>query len=159
MATEYREGPVGALMDEYERVTGEFKTLLKSISQDDYIRILDNETQDPDSKSAQRITNHVIRAGYGYANLIRKQFKDPRVERKENYEVPDAIAAERELDLMLAYTLDTLSNKWNLTFEEALQNIMKAGWGQHYDFEQLMEHAIVHVMRHRRQIEKLLRRK
>lgn len=27
-------------------------------------------------------------------------------------------------------------------------------WGQQYDPEQLMQHAIVHVLKHRRQIEK-----
>jgi hypothetical protein len=30
------------------------------------------------------------------------------------------------------------------------------GWGQHYDIEQMMEHAIVHVLRHRRQVEKFV---
>jgi hypothetical protein len=30
---------------------------------------------------------------------------------------------------------------------------MMTSWGQLYDIEQLMEHAIVHVLRHRRQIE------
>ena len=29
-------------------------------------------------------------------------------------------------------------------------------WGQRYDVEQLIEHAIVHILRHRRQIEKFL---
>ena len=31
---------------------------------------------------------------------------------------------------------------------------IKSGWGQSYDIEQMTEHAIVHVLRHRRQIEK-----
>ena len=29
-------------------------------------------------------------------------------------------------------------------------------WGQTYDPEQLFEHAIVHILRHRRQIERFL---
>jgi len=29
-------------------------------------------------------------------------------------------------------------------------------WGQQYDPEQILEHAIVHVMRHQRQIERFL---
>jgi len=29
-------------------------------------------------------------------------------------------------------------------------------WGQLYDVEQLFEHAIVHILRHRRQIERFL---
>lgn len=31
---------------------------------------------------------------------------------------------------------------------------IKSGWGQSYDIEQLTEYAIVHVLRHRRQLEK-----
>jgi len=34
---------------------------------------------------------------------------------------------------------------------------MKTSWGENYDFEQLLEHAIVHILRHRRQIERLLK--
>ena len=37
-------------------------------------------------------------------------------------------------------------------FDDALK--IKTGWGQLYDIEQLTEHAIVHILRHRRQIEK-----
>ena len=33
---------------------------------------------------------------------------------------------------------------------------IKVRWGQQYDVEQLIEHAIVHVLRHRRQIERFL---
>ena len=33
---------------------------------------------------------------------------------------------------------------------------IKVRWGQLYDPEQLMEHAIVHILRHRRQIENFL---
>jgi chromosomal replication initiation ATPase DnaA len=32
---------------------------------------------------------------------------------------------------------------------------IKTGWGQLYDIEQLAEHAIVHILRHRRQIERI----
>ena len=57
---------------------------------------------------------------------------------------------------MLTYTVTTLKNKWNFTFDEAVTNIIKTEWGQEYDFEQLLEHAIVHILRHRRQIERFL---
>ncbi len=33
---------------------------------------------------------------------------------------------------------------------------LTTSWGQKYDLEQLIEHAIVHVMRHRWQIEKFI---
>ncbi|GAA0876467.1 hypothetical protein GCM10009118_28770 [Wandonia haliotis] len=34
-----------------------------------------------------------------------------------------------------------------------LNRKIKVRWGQTFDVEQLMQHAIVHVLRHRRQIE------
>jgi hypothetical protein len=34
--------------------------------------------------------------------------------------------------------------------------VIEARWGPRYDLEQLLEHAIVHVLRHRRQIDKFL---
>ena len=41
---------------------------------------------------------------------------------------------------------------------EESDNIKKltTRWGQMYNIEQLLEHAIVHVLRHRRQIERFL---
>src|SRR5690606_39753758 len=40
-------------------------------------------------------------------------------------------------------------------FDDSLK--MKTSWGQRYDIEQLMEHAIVHVLRHKRQLERIKR--
>jgi len=39
--------------------------------------------------------------------------------------------------------------------EEMMGVTIDSRWGQRYDLEQLLEHAIVHVLRHRRQIERL----
>lgn len=38
----------------------------------------------------------------------------------------------------------------------APENKLTTFWGQLYDYEQLMEHAIVHVSRHRRQMQKFI---
>jgi len=143
-------------MDEYERAAVELKKKVKNINQDDFIKIVDPETSDPDCRSIQTILNHVVRAGYGYANYIRKQFGDNWKERKEDYDLNSPEKACIELDIMLNYTIETLENKWDLTFDDTVNNIMKTSWGQNYDFEQLLEHAIVHVLRHRRQIERFL---
>ncbi len=152
----FREGPIGALMDEYERATNEYKQVIISLSAERYRQILDAATEDADCRSAEAITNHVIRAGYGYANYIRKQFNQPLQTRKDVYDVPDPATAGVELEKMLAYTIETLGNLPDLSMEDVLQNIIKTAWQQQYDFEQLVEHGIVHLMRHRRQIQKLL---
>ena len=55
---------------------------------------------------------------------------------------------------MRVYTVETLENKWALADEDIMNNKMKVSWGQEYDLEQLLEHAIVHILRHRRQVER-----
>lgn len=156
MTKEYRNGAVGALMDEYERAASELKNILMEISQADFIKIVDPETANPACRSIQTIMNHVVRAGYGYANYIRKQFNDPWIERKVDYNLDTPQVACAELDQMLVYTLVTLEGKWDLSFEAIMGNKMRTTWGEDYNFEQLMEHAIVHILRHRRQIERFL---
>lgn len=153
MAKIYRKGPVGALMDEYERAAGELKNLVGEINQDDFVRILDAETKDPDCRSIQTIMNHVVKAGYGYANYIREQFGDPWQESKADYGISSPDTACDQLDNMLKYTVGSLENKWDMTFAEALKNRIESKRGQVFDFELLLEHAIVHILRHRRQIE------
>ena len=143
-------------MDEYERATNQLENVVKAITQDDFINIVDRDTKDPDCRSIKTIMNHVVRSGYGYSNYIRKQFSDEWIEKKEDYELNTPEDACNELDNMLTYTVTTLKNKWNFTFDEAVTNIIKTEWGQEYDFEQLLEHAIVHILRHRRQIERFL---
>ncbi|MDX1940766.1 MAG: hypothetical protein SFU99_09460, partial [Saprospiraceae bacterium] len=84
------------------------------------------------------------------------EFNKHWVERKEQYDVNDPETACAEFDKMLVYTVGTLENKWNLTFEDVLKHEIKAFWGQVFDLEQMLEHAIVHILRHRRQIERFL---
>lgn len=156
MPKKYREEAIGALMDEYERAAEELKNVLRGISQHDYVALVDKETKDPDCQSIQTIMNHVVRAAYGYAILMRKQYNESAIERKTNYNVDTPALACSELDAALAYTEATLQNKWNMTFDEVLKNNIATQWGQTFDFEQLLEHAIVHILRHRRQIERFL---
>ena len=57
---------------------------------------------------------------------------------------------------MLEYTAQTLEGRWEMTDEEIERITMPTGWGVTYNLEQLLEHAIVHILRHRRQIEKFV---
>ena len=156
MAKTYRTGPIGALLDEYERAAAELKGILNAIPQEGFVKIADPHTANPDCRSIQTVINHVVRAGYRYANYIRKQFGEPWAESRESYDVSSPEAACRELDGMLAYTAETLENKWGLIYEDIMSNKMTVSWGPEYDLEQLLEHAIVHILRHRRQVERFL---
>ena len=156
MKQNFRIGAIGALMVEYEKSAKELKNVVKYIDQGSFIKIVDSETEDPDCKSIQTIMNHVIKAGYGYANYIRRYFNDDLTERKDDYKLSSPEIACNELDLMLIYTVETLNNKWNMGYEKLFEINIKTTWGPEYNLEQLLEHAIVHILRHRRQIEKFL---
>jgi len=155
MRKSYREGAIGALMDEYERAVWELRRLVEQIAEGDAMRVVDTQTEDEDCRSVQTIMSHVVNAGYGYADLLRKSFSIPSIR------PPKALLSHREyleqLDAVLAYTVETLEGRWRMTYEEISSTFIKAGWGPTYDVEQLLEHAIVHVLRHRRQIEKFMR--
>ena len=148
----YRPGGVGAMMDEYERAADEFKNLIKKITLKEFEKIVDTDTLDDDCRSVQTIVSHVINSGYGYADYLRNYFSIPstRPERK--------LLSKKEffeqLSAMLVYTSDTLEGKWQLTDEEIQKAEIKVRWGSVYDIEQIIEHAIVHILRHRRQVEK-----
>lgn len=156
MKKTYRKGAVGALMDEYERATAEMTKILESISDEEYARIRDTETKDDDCRSIQTIMTHVVGAGYGYAGLMRDAWA---VERAPHERVPIARPdTPAQLRAMLDYMIATLEGHWELSEAESNAMLMKSRWGVTYDFEQLFEHAIVHVSRHRRQIERFLGR-
>ena len=152
LRTIYRKGGIGAVMDEYERAASEFKKLIGNISDSDFVKIVDVETKDKDCRSVQTIVSHVTNSGFGYANYIRDWFSIPKSS-------PERKLLSREefvqrFDTMLLYTAETLQDKWEYSDEEVMKVKMIVRWGPQYDLEQLLEHAVVHILRHRRQIEK-----
>jgi len=143
-------------MDEYERAGSDLMAVIGSISDEEYERVRDTQTQDQDCISIQTIMRHVIRAGYNYANYMRTAWAvEPIVRWDERASRAQALD---QFPVMLAYMVETLETKWNMSDAEATATSMKTRWGVVYDFEQLFEHAIVHVLRHRRQIERFLGR-
>jgi uncharacterized damage-inducible protein DinB len=156
MTATYRKGPTGALMDEYERAVRELAFILEAISDEDYTRIRDTATKDDDCRSVQTVVTHVIGAAYGYAGMLRGSWGIGHIGRR--HESVTRTAAAIRLKEMLEYMCETLDGQWELSDEEANSLQIRAQWGPVYDFEQLFEHAIVHVLRHRRQIERFLGR-
>lgn len=142
------------MMDEYERAAEVLKSIIEHVSEEDFNRIVDSETKDEDCRSIQTIIYHVVRAGYGYADYFREGFGMSSA-RPEIAQIQCQEVAEK-IDAMLAYTAQTLEGKWEMTDEEIQAVSMKVRWGVTYDLEQLLEHAIVHILRHRRQIERFL---
>ena len=152
MKKKYRKGGIGAVMDEYERSSVDLKNLVGNISEIDFANIVDSDTKDEDCRSVQTIISHVINSGFGYANYIRDWYSMPKSSPERRLILQKDFSME--LDKMLAYTSETLQDKWEYADEEIMKVKMIVRWGPQYDLEQLLEHAVVHILRHRRQIEK-----
>ena len=150
-----REGFVGALMDEYERATRDLSRVVEGMSDDEYVTPRDPQAQDVNCRTIQTVLTHVVSAGYGYAGMLRDAWGMPRpVHDRRDVSRAEALA---RLGAMLEHMTDTLADRWALSEADSNALQMRSRWGQVYDFEQLFEHAIVHVLRHRRQIERWLR--
>ena len=152
MIKKYRRGGIGAVMDEYERAAMELKNLITRISESDFVKIFDTDTIDEDCRSVQTIVSHVTNSGYGYANYIRDWFGIPKSSPERKLLSKDEFLLR--FDKMLAYTSETLQDKWEYSDDDIQKVKMIVRWGPQYDLEQLLEHAVVHILRHRRQIEK-----
>jgi len=152
MKTNFRKGAIGALMDEYERAASDLKSLVENITDSDFKKIVDPDTKDDDCRSVQTIISHVTNSGYGYANYIRDWFSVPKNSPKRRLLSQQDFPIEFEK--MLAYTSETLEGKWEYSDEQVMKLKANVHWGPQYNLEQLLEHAIVHILRHRRQMEK-----
>lgn len=154
MKKTYRSGPLGALMDEYERAAAELGRLVEQVRADDFVRVVDAKTNDDDCRSVQTIMSHVVRAGYGYADLIRDQLSIAST--RPQHKLLSHQESLDQLDAAIGYTAETLEGRWEMSEKEISSKVIKSPWGVVYDLEQLLEHAIVHILRHRRQIEKFI---
>ncbi|MGI8788679.1 MAG: hypothetical protein ACR2HG_13070 [Pyrinomonadaceae bacterium] len=153
---DYRKGAVGALTDEYERAAIELKLLVENIGEADYERLADAEMKDADCRSIQTMMNHVVHSGYGYANGIRGQFEMPfEPLGKERRQISQREIGG-EIDKMLAYTIETLEGKWEMSYDEMEAVVITRKENFTENLEQLLEHAVLHILRHRRQVEKFL---
>ncbi len=112
------------------------------------------ETSDPSYKSPDHLGGHVLRAARGYLTWIGECVKRPvtdldpetdlgRIAHKGPPLVDEVLAAWRR---HLSKLEDT----------ELVPATYKSRWGEDYNIEQMLEHAVVHPMRHRIQLERLM---
>jgi len=152
MQQTFRPGSVGALMDEYERAALEMKHVLSQMTEAEY-------TADANAiivglESIKALTGHVLSSGYGYATYVSAAFGKP-IERPNAPPAPYAEIASR-LDDMLAFTDAVLKPHYTIPEEQLDTITMMAPWNIPYTLDQMLEHAVCHIHRHRRQMEKFL---
>ncbi len=154
---QYRtNGATGALLDEYERAIRDLKRMIANLQKTDLETVVDPETTDPDCRSIQTVLTHVVRSAFGYATYIRQK-NGESIDFRLGKSCETAAEYCMELDAAFEFTAQTFEMFPDMELEsfEAHKKI-KVRWGQLYDVDQMMEHAIVHILRHRRQIERFL---
>jgi len=149
-------GTIRTLLDEYKKAVNELIAVIKPLSSNEILIIRDDKTTDENCRSVQTILTHVVYAGYGYANFIEVHFGNKKERRAKQF-FENANEYVEDLNGMLEYCRNFFAENPGIELEEydPSKKIL-TNWGQVYDIDQLMEHAIVHVLKHRRQIQRFL---
>lgn len=153
MTKAYGPGAIGALLGEYQRAIIDLQQTIADFSNAELVATADDTTTDIRCRSVKAVLSHVVSAGRAYAIYIRR-LKDLDAQFAGDVFRLTISDFRKDLDELFRFTLDTFSNIRESELEELnSERKITTKWGQVYDIEQMMEHAIVHVLRHRRQIE------
>ena len=147
-----KKNAVLALLDEYKKAVIELQNIIAAVSPAELIFVADPVTTSLECRSIQTISTHVVSSGYSYCVYIQnhRNIDSKRPEQKFRLSAEEY---SRDLDELLVFAGETFFTIYDHELREH-NNLKKiaTGWGQFYDIEQIMEHAIVHILRHRRQI-------
>ena len=147
-------GPFGALMDEYARAAKDFCRVVETFDRARFDA--ERPSNNRDTVSPRAICLHVIGAAHRYAYYIRKARGVDFVERYDAD--PAQLRSPSEVRRWLTDGI--------LLMEETVEPLLGADdqgiqalsftvrWGPRYDPEMILEHAVCHLLRHRRQLER-----
>lgn len=148
------QGATRALMDEYRRAAAEFCDVVERLGAEAFVG--ERESDDPSCTSAREVVRHVCHAARHYAADLGRALD-------AGYAMPDwpDIEELREpsdvrprLGAAIVHTVEVATRLESMSPQEVMAARFQVSWGQMYDPEILLEHAIVHLLRHRRQLER-----
>jgi len=147
-------GPFGALMDEYARAAEELCGVVERFDPARFVA--ERASSNPSTVSPHAICVHVCGAAHRYAHYI---CKARGVDFVERYELePSRLGSPQDVRGLLAeaimFTEATVEPLVRATEEEVQAISFTVRWGPRYDPEMLLEHAVCHLLRHRRQLER-----
>lgn len=112
-------------------------------------------TDDPYYKSLDTLLYHLLRSARGYMIWMCKQLNlpDPQIDEAP---LPEKIAKEAE-----SY-LDYLTDKWKYPLKDVPPELFedktyKSNWGVDYCIDAMLEHAVMHPIRHEFQLSNLIK--
>ncbi|MBK6911830.1 MAG: hypothetical protein IPK53_01420 [bacterium] len=111
------------------------------------------KTDDPDYLSLDHLLVHVLRAGRGYMTWIceKLELPDPAIN-----PVPAVEKIEEEGDEFLDHLLEQWREPLANIRDDQLDLVFASRWGVDMAIESMLEHAVVHPLRHSFQLEELL---
>jgi hypothetical protein len=112
------------------------------------------DTTDPSYASADHLGGHVLRAARNYLTWIGDCVKRPVTD-------VDADDDRESVARKGRVFMDEVLAGWRrhlalLEDDELAPATYRSRWGEDYNIEQMLEHAVVHPMRHRIQLERLM---
>jgi len=137
-----------ALLHEYKISIELLKNTLGKVRNEQLKEVVFTEPDDKEFESIQSIVSHVIFWGYYYIRMIEmdKGLSDSKWNKRVSFDtIPECV---KEIDNIYKTSHDFIIK---LTDKEILE-----GNPKFCDIEGLIEHAIVHVYRHKSQIERFL---
>lgn len=148
-----RAGMFGGLLDEYARAAQGFCDALASVPPEVYdVR---REAHDSYTASPRTIARHCCQAAWAYAADLRRAQGQPAAGIPELADPALGPAdARAELGRALRETEAAVQALWDASEREIMELTFEVSWGATYDPESMLEHAIVHLLRHRRQLER-----
>jgi hypothetical protein len=113
------------------------------------------ETTDPSYVSADHLGGHVFRSARNYLTWIGECTGRPVTDVDPDTDAARIAAKGRAFvdDVLAAWRRHLPS----LVDAELAPAVYKSRWNEDYSIEQMLEHAVVHPMRHRIQLERLMR--
>lgn len=150
--TEFRSRAVRSLVELHERELHEFIATWRRFCASGCA--MPEAHGDPDYESADKLVTHVQAAARGYLTWIREVLEQPITDLPI---VRDPAIVVPGIDGFIAETLEGW-RRYLAPLEDAhlAPKQYLSRWGEPHTVEQMLEHAVVHPMRHRIQLERLI---
>lgn len=146
-----------ALLDVYRKALDELIMLITPLDSARLCAIADPHTTDPDCVSVQSILTHVVRSGYSYTVYIEHAVGQHDAQRPAPQTAESGAEYARYLREMYDYCERCFQkNAAAIALHLDKGKRINTTWGQVFDIDQMVSHAIVHVLRHHRQIARFI---
>jgi hypothetical protein len=139
-----------ALFAEYRRAAAEFCAVAERFAPRAFTS--ERKSDDPDTLSPLAISSHVVRAAHGYANYLRKAQGLPPEPYRDRVKAQGDVRPALDAGIRLAE--ESVAPLRSMHEDDVLRIEFRVSWGPVYNPEILLEHAICHLLRHRRQLER-----